>query len=159
MRTSARLAFGLLLPFLAPVAALAGAHAPVAPTIVRPGFAPVASGPKAIRLAPRPPYGPPQTAIYGPPRNYPLHARRHRGQETGFAGWPAVYQPAVEGAPQAQAAPSGDRAPPRPVVVTNYRGAPPLWQGDAGYVAQPVIYDVGTVLRRYPLSGMAPIGK
>lgn len=145
MRMSAPLAFGLALSALAPAAALAGGHVHPAPAIMRP------AAPKAIQLAPRPVYAPPQHALYGPPRNYARHVRRYRGNETGFVGLPAVYQPAVEAAaPQAQAAPSGDRA--RPVVVTNYRGAPPLWQGDAGYVAQPVIYNVETVLRRHPLT-------
>lgn len=154
MRISARLAFGLALSALAPSAALAGGHAHPAPAAVRP------AAPKVIQVAPRPVYAPPQHALYGPPRNVARHARRHRGHETGFVGLPSVYQPAVEGAAfQAQAALSGDQRP-RPVVVANYRGAPPLWQGDAGYVAQPVIYNVRTVLRRYPLTGMPPhIGK
>ena len=153
MRLSASLAFGLALFALAPAAALAGGHAHPAPIVLRP------AAPKVIPVAVRPVYGPPQHALYGPPRNYARHARRHRGQETGFVGLPSVYQPAVEAAaPPAQAAPSGNQRP-RSVVVTNYNGAPPLWQGDAGYVAQPVIYDVGSVLRRYPPTGRAPVGK
>lgn len=154
MRVPARLVFGLILPMLAPASALAGGHAPASPIVVRPSFnGHGAPAPRAIHLAPRPIYGAPQHAIYGPPRNYVRHGRRDRGVGTGFVGLPTVYQPASDGAaPQAQAAPSGDHPRPRPVVVTNYGGAPPLWQGDAGYVAQPVVYNVETVLRRYPLT-------
>lgn len=154
MRVPARLAFGLALSVLLPAAALAGGRAHPTPIVLRP------AAPKAIPVAVRPVYGPPQHALYGPPRNYARHARRHRGHEMGFVGLPTVYQPAVEAAASpAQAGPAGDLRP-RAVVVTNYRGAPPLWQGDAGYVAQPVIYNVETVLRRYPLTGAPPyIGK
>ena len=143
MRMSACLGLGLALSALVPAAALAGGHGHV----MRP------TAPRVIHVAPRPVYAPPLRALYGPPRNYLRHARGYRGAETGYFGVPAVYQPAGEGgASQAQAAPSGDPRP-RPVVVTNYGGAPPLWQGDAGYVAQPAIYDVGSVLRDHPLPG------
>lgn len=159
-RLPAPLALGLVLPLLAPAAALAGGHGPVAPAIVRPAMsAAPGAGPKVIQLAPKPVYGPPSRAIYGPPRGQ-RHAYRHRGQG-GFAGFPAVYQPVLEGSSaHAQAAPSGEYLRPRAHVVTVYNGPPPLWQGDAGYVAQPVIYNVETVLRRYPLTGMEPhVGK
>lgn len=160
MRLPAPLALGLVLPFIAPAAALAGGHAPASPVVVRPAIpAPAAAGPRVIQLTPKPVYGPPSRAIYGPPRGE-RYAHRHRGQ-SGFVGFPSVYQPALEGSSShAQAAPSGEYLRPRAQVVTVYNGAPPLWQGDAGYVAQPVIYNVQTVLRRYPLTGMEPhVGK
>ena len=94
--------------------------------------------------------------IYGPPRHHLRADGRRRGETAGFLGYPAFYQPATEGAAHAQAAPSAEYPRPRATIVTHYAGAPPLWQGDAGYVAQPVIYNVETVLRRYPLSGMEP---
>ena len=158
MRKFARLGLCLIVPALAPAAALAGGHAPASAVVARPSAGiHAAAGPRAIRLAPKPTYGAPQHAIYGPPRNYVRHGRRYRGAETGFVGLPFAYLPPVDGA-AAQAQP-GDRLRPRPVVVTNYNGAPPLWQGDAGYVAQPVIYNVRTVLRRYPLTDAPHIGK
>ena len=144
MRMSARLAFGLALSALAPSAALAGGHAHPA-RLVRP------VAPKVIPIGVRPVYAPPRHALYGPPRNVARYARRHGGSEPGFVGLPSVYQPAVETPSQAHAASSVESRP-RAVVVTNYNGAPPLWQGDAGYVAQPVIYNVETVLRHYPLA-------
>ena len=156
LRPAPSLALGLSLSLCAPAVAVAGGHAPAAPTIVRPAFsAPAGHGPRVIQLAPKPVYGPPKHAIYGPPR-YDRRAWRHRGQ-TGFVGYPGVYQTTSEGASgHAQSAPAGEYLRPRAQVVTVYNGAPPLWQGDAGYVAQPVIYNVETVLRRYPLTGMEP---
>lgn len=158
MRTSVRLALGFSLSAFAPAAALAGGHAPAAPVIVRPAFhAAAAPGPRVIPVATKPVYGPPRHALYGPPRNFARHGWRHRGLETGFTGLPAVYPSGAEAAAMpARAASSGEFLRPRAAIVTNYNGPPPLWQGDAGYVAQPVIYDVQTVLRRYPLTGAGP---
>ena len=158
MRSPARLGLGLILSVLAPVAALAGGHARSAPMIVRPGLhAPAASAPRVIQVATRPVYAPPGAALYGPPRNNRRHGLRHRGWANGLAGLPAVYQPAIEPAAAAPpAAPTGEYPRPRASVVYNVNGPLPLWQGDAGYVAQPVIYNVNTVLRRYPLTGMEP---
>lgn len=151
MRIPASLGLGLFAFVLAPAAALAGGHAPATPgaRVIR--VAPV------IQAAPRPVYAPPARPVYGPPRNAQRHAWRHRGQGGGFIGYPAVYQAVAEPAEAAQpAAPSGEYLRPRATIVYNYAGGPPLWQGDAGYVAQPVIYNVQTVLRRYPLTGMEP---
>ncbi|HMN70583.1 MAG TPA: hypothetical protein PKA55_01805 [Rhodoblastus sp.] len=144
MRMSARLGLGFAFSVLVPVAALAGGHAPSAP------------GPRVIQLAARPVYAPPAHALYGPPQGI-RHGWRHRGRDAGFAGFPTVYAPAAEAAVAAPTTPSGEYLRPRAAVVYNYAGPPPLWQGDAGYVAQPVIYNVQTVLRRYPLTGMAPL--
>lgn len=161
MRTPARLGLGLVLSALAPAAALAGGHGYTAPAVVRPAMhGPAAPGPRVIQIAPRPIYGPPQHALYGPPRNVARHGLRHRGHAAGFVGYPTVYQAAAEASASAQAAPSGEYLRPRATVVYKTSGAPPLWQGDAGYVAQPSIYNVQTVLRRFPLTGMAPdVGK
>ena len=158
MLSPVRLGLGLVLSALAPAAALAGGQAQSAPMIVRPGLhAPAASAPRVIQVATRPVYAPPKTALYGPPRNSRRHGLRHRGWANGLAGVPAVYQPATEAAAApAPAAPSGEHLRPRATVVYNVNGPLPLWQGDAGYVAQPVIYNVKTVLRRYPLTGMEP---
>lgn len=158
----ARLGLGLAFSLLAPAAALAGGHARGAPTIVRPGvYAPAASAPRVVQLAPRPVYGPPRNALYGPPRGNLRHGWRHRRWERGIGGLATVYQPAIEtAATPAPTAPSGEYLRPRATVVYNVNGPLPLWQGDAGYVAQPVIYNVKTVLRRYPLTGMEPpLGK
>ena len=93
-------------------------------------------------------------------RNVARHGLHHRGHAAGFVGYPTVYQAAAEASASAQAAPSGEYLRPRATVVYKTSGAPPLWQGDAGYVAQPAIYNVQTVLRRFPLTGMAPdVGK
>lgn len=153
MRLPARLCLGLAFSALVPAAAMAGGHTPA---VVRPAFhAPPAPGPRVIQISTKPVYAPPAHAIYGPPRHGMREGWRHRGRDAGFIGFPAAYAPAAETAAPA-AAPSGEYLRPRAAVIYNYAGAPPLWQGDAGYVAQPVIYNVRTVLRRYPLTGAAP---
>ena len=159
MRLPARLGLGLILSTLAPAAALAGGHAQVAPTIIRPVVhMSAAPGPRVIQVAPKPVYAPPQHALYGPPRGVARHGWRHRGRAVALGGVPAVYQPVEAAAAPSpvHGTPSGEYLRPRAAVVYNAAGAPPLWQGDAGYVAQPVIYNVETVLRRYPLTGMEP---
>ncbi len=158
MRAPACLGLGLFLTALGPAVAQPGVAGARGPVVVRPSLgAAAASGPRVIQIAARPVYGPPLRAIYGPPRATVRHAGRHRGGNAGFIGYPPVYQSAAEAAPApAQAAPSGEYLRPRAAIVYNYAGGPPLWQGDAGYVAQPVIYNVQTVLRRYPLTGMEP---
>ncbi len=77
--------------------------------------------------------------------------RRNRGV-VGYLGAPLVYQQAGEAAPPRIVERASETAASR-TVIYNYNGAPPLWQGDAGYVAQPAIYDVGSVLRDHPLPG------
>ena len=157
MRSPARLGLCLILSVLAPTAALAGGHARSAPTIVRSAFkAPIASGPRVVSLVPRPVYGPPRNALYGPPRNNMRKVWRNRRHEGAIAGFPVIYQPVAEAPIESRPAPSGEYPRPRASVVYNVNGPLPLWQGDAGYVAQPVIYNVNTVLRRYPLTGMEP---
>ncbi|MFT4099100.1 MAG: hypothetical protein QM651_18415 [Rhodoblastus sp.] len=153
MRLSARLCLGLAFSAVAPAAALAGGHAPV---VVRPAFhAPPAQGPRVVHIDTKPIYAPPSHAIYGPPRHDMRQGWRRRGRDAGYMGFPAVYGPAAEAAAPAVAS-EGEYLRPRAGVIYNYAGAPPLWQGDAGYVAQPAIYNVRTVLRRHPLTVAPP---
>jgi hypothetical protein len=73
-------------------------------------------------------------------RNYP------NAYLSGFGGpWGYGYAPAEPTAPASP--PPVVENPRQRTVVYNYNGPPPLAQGDAGYVAQPAIYDVDQILK------------
>ncbi|MFV0280253.1 MAG: hypothetical protein ACK5JM_05770 [Rhodoblastus sp.] len=167
MLSPARLALGLVLPLATPLllcagpALAGGGHGRMVPIVVRPaaaaGIMPAAPGARVVHLQTRPTYGPPNRPVYGPPQNQFRRDGRHRGgrqtgADSGLYGWPGYGSGEGGGSARAVAVSEGGGRP-RPSVMYNFNGPPPLWQGDAGYVSQPVIYDVETVLRRYPGAG------
>jgi hypothetical protein len=137
-----------------------------------------ARGPGAVRppvMAPRPgarppsvigaqlPPGPPLRPVYGPPQGYPgvVHPGprvldRQGGRFVPYAWRNAAYGNYwgnggfgyvvnVDTGPAARIVAAPDAG--ARTVIYNVP-APPLSQGDIGYVAKPAIYDVGAILRK-----------